>query len=525
MGPRRVDSALLRRARGRLARPEDIADGTRWLFAGLVVASVLVSLPAPLSSARGVALPLAVVSTAVLTATWTGVYLSGRFALWCDVVLAVAICGFALASPSPTVVFPFVFAGVWFGALYGTTWRSLTRCALYYAGVAMTLPLWHLIAGHTVAPAPELVLGSAPTLVLTVFVGRYLAVGLSAREQGLRRDRVLADLGAQILAVTDADAIRAAARAAAAGICAATPGLRVLHAVRDGMVLRVELVVGEFATPPGVLPRTTIVTSPPPGQPIVDPVMLDSAVGTALAWTCLQLDVAQGDGWTLIGAPRRPSDSAILAVRSLIVMLALALRQSDVHQELSVQARVDSLTGLANRAAFTAALSDALARSTAFNPVHLLFIDLDDFKDVNDAFGHQAGDEVLAEVGARLRTCTRNKDVCARLGGDEFAVILVDTAAQAATEIAQRMVHALTEPFGAGGHTVRIGASIGLAASPTARIADSPESDSVNVAELAHQADVAMYAAKANGKAQVQWFDYPLMSADSAAALPLASSV
>ena len=511
MGPKRVNSALVTLSRGRLARPEGIADGARWLFAALVVASVLVSLPAPLRAANGKVLALGAVSAIVLMATWAGAYLSGRFPVWRDGLLAVAITGFALASPSPTVVFPFVFAGVWFGALYGSTWRSLIRCGLYFAAIAVTLPLWHLIPGHTVTPAADLVLGSAPAMVLTVFVGRHLAMGLDAREQGLRRDRALADLGSRMLAVTDALAIRALTRSAAVDICSATPGLRVLHTVRDGFALRVELVAGEFASVPTTLPRSAIGAGLGHREMVVDPAELDRAAGAVLEWTCLQLDDDQDDGWTLVGAPRRPPDSAILAVRSLMVMMALALRNGDVHRELSAQARVDSLTGLANRAAFSVVLSEALAGPTTFNPVHLLFLDLDDFKNVNDALGHRAGDEILSKVASRLRSCLRSHDVCARLGGDEFAVILVDTPALAATEVAERMVRTLSEPFGIGGHTARIGASIGLSAARAGLTAGPARADSVSAEELYHRADVAMYAAKANGKGQIQWFDPTLL--------------
>jgi diguanylate cyclase (GGDEF)-like protein len=511
-GSTRLNSTRAMSLRRRLARPEGIAGSARWLFAALVLASVLVSLPALLGAGRGRVLALGAASAIVLTVTWAGVYLSGRFPAWRDGLLAVAITGFGLASPNPTVVFPFVFAGVWFGALYGSTWRSLIRCGLYFAAIAMMLPLWHLIPGHAATPAAELLLGSAPAMVLTVFVGRHLAIGLEAREQSLRRDRALADLGSRMLAVTDAITVRALTESAAAEICAATPGLRVLHTVRDGFALRVDLVVGVFASAPTALPRTTLATSPGHPEIVADPTELDRAAGAGLEWTCLQLDDDQGDGWTLIGAPKRTPDSAILAVRSLMVMMALALRNSEVHRELSVWARVDSLTGLANRAAFDAALADALREPATLHPVHLLFLDLDDFKDVNDLLGHRAGDEVLTSVAGRLRTCMRADDVCARLGGDEFGVLLTDTPAHTATEIAQRMVRALNEPFGIGGrHTAQIGASIGLTAARGAAEPGSGVVDSVSADELCHRADVAMYAAKANGKGQIRWFDPTLL--------------
>ncbi|HET7487031.1 MAG TPA: GGDEF domain-containing protein [Acidimicrobiales bacterium] len=162
------------------------------------------------------------------------------------------------------------------------------------------------------------------------------------------------------------------------------------------------------------------------------------------------------------------------------------------HRDLSIRASQDALTGLANRATFNARLQAALAgperRESA---LAVLFVDLDDYKDVNDALGHAAGDEVLRTVAGRLTASVRPGDLVARLGGDEFALVLdgVDDAV-AALAVAERAVAALADPIEIAGTSVRIGASAGLAMR-------RPGSDA---AGLIREADAAMYQAKGEGK-------------------------
>ena len=164
--------------------------------------------------------------------------------------------------------------------------------------------------------------------------------------------------------------------------------------------------------------------------------------------------------------------------------------------QLEFQAFHDPLTELANRALFRDRLDHALAqRRDAV--VSVLFIDLDDFKTVNDSLGHDAGDRLLVSVAERLRACVRLGDTVARLGGDEFAILIEDD--RDATEgpvIAQRVIAALAVPFSNAGRDLRASASLGLA---------SGRYESGR--EVLQDADLAMYAAKANGKARVAHFE------------------
>ncbi|MCP3799188.1 GGDEF domain-containing protein [Allokutzneria sp. A3M-2-11 16] len=181
---------------------------------------------------------------------------------------------------------------------------------------------------------------------------------------------------------------------------------------------------------------------------------------------------------------------AVILIRQFVTMVdneRLLRRLWDHQRSLRHQAFHDPLTGLANRAAFREQLERSLAHPGT-QPV-VLFVDLDDFKRVNDHHGHAAGDQVLCGVAERLREVVRAPDLAARLGGDEFGVLLVEPGEQR-HEIAAKLLAELSKPYSVNGveHTVR--ASIGLAGAADARHAD----------ELLRLADDAMYLAKNRGK-------------------------
>ncbi|HVM31337.1 MAG TPA: sensor domain-containing diguanylate cyclase [Candidatus Limnocylindrales bacterium] len=159
--------------------------------------------------------------------------------------------------------------------------------------------------------------------------------------------------------------------------------------------------------------------------------------------------------------------------------------------QLEHRATIDALTGLANRTVLLEMLEQALGGASSDRPVALLFVDLDDFKLVNDRHGHAVGDAVLAEVGRRLRQATREADTIARFGGDEFAVLLeVPTSDAAAQAVAERVVAEFSRPFQIAGQPSRLGASVGVA------IARRP----LSPPELLNRADAAMYGAKRRSK-------------------------
>lgn len=170
-----------------------------------------------------------------------------------------------------------------------------------------------------------------------------------------------------------------------------------------------------------------------------------------------------------------------------------------LEEQLSHQAFHDPLTDLANRALLKDRVERALVhRKRNKEPFAILFLDLDNFKNVNDSLGHDVGDELLVAVAERLRSCVRPSDTAARLGGDEFAIVLEDaTNASTATVVAQRIIESLQEPFTLEGKQVIVGTSIGIAMSNPA--------EGVDV--LLRNADIAMYMAKSSGRGRYSVFE------------------
>jgi diguanylate cyclase (GGDEF)-like protein len=179
-------------------------------------------------------------------------------------------------------------------------------------------------------------------------------------------------------------------------------------------------------------------------------------------------------------------------------------RQRRAEERVHYLAHHDPLSGTLNRVSFSEAVRQAEWRQAQGGPgFAVMCIDLDRFKEVNDGFGHSAGDEVLRQVGARLRALIRKGDEIARLGGDEFALLQGGVAqAQDTTTLAQRIVDALAEPYELGGRqTVVCGASVGIAIHGV---------DGNGTEELMHKADLALYRAKAAGRGQYSFYDAAL---------------
>ncbi|HJU74941.1 MAG TPA: EAL domain-containing protein [Gemmatimonadaceae bacterium] len=176
----------------------------------------------------------------------------------------------------------------------------------------------------------------------------------------------------------------------------------------------------------------------------------------------------------------------------LIAIVQDVTERKRLEAQLAHQAYHDPLTELANRTLFRDRVEHALARASRHcERVAVLFLDVDDFKTVNDSLGHDEGDRLLKAVAARLLNATRGCDTVARLGGDEFAVLLENVRDdQDAIVVANRVTSALSAPFQLNQKMVSVGASMGIA-----RAADGDGAD-----ELLRNADVAMYAAKSRGK-------------------------
>ncbi|NJD29715.1 MAG: EAL domain-containing protein [Chloroflexi bacterium] len=194
----------------------------------------------------------------------------------------------------------------------------------------------------------------------------------------------------------------------------------------------------------------------------------------------------------------------------LVREAAVTFDNARLYESLRQQAYRDALTGLANRARFHERVDHALERLRGRSPLHLavLFIDLDQFKLINDRFGHTVGDRALHVIADRIRATVRPGDTPARLGGDEFAVLLEDVEGlDTANAVSQRLLDVLAEPVELESGEAIVGASIGIAIS-------GPAADTTDV--LLRNADIAMYAAKAAGRGQMVHFRPDLLQLASA---------
>ena len=186
-----------------------------------------------------------------------------------------------------------------------------------------------------------------------------------------------------------------------------------------------------------------------------------------------------------------------LATATLVVVgtrLAISVRlMQTLSEERRRQSMTDELTGVPNRRHLFQVLDDYFLFGQEPGEDHrlaFLFVDLDHFKEINDSFGHPAGDELLRQLASRLSSSLRETDLIARIGGDEFAVVLIGAGSRYAEEVAQRVTDCLREPFLLEVVSTTIGASIGIATAPT---------DATDAAGLMWCADVAMYRAKLSG--------------------------
>ena len=189
------------------------------------------------------------------------------------------------------------------------------------------------------------------------------------------------------------------------------------------------------------------------------------------------------------------------AVRGIVLNARDVSERKAFEDQLAHQAFHDPVTNLPNRALFVERVRHAVARNRReHNGIAVLFLDLDDFKTINDSLGHAAGDEVLREVAERLATTVRSSDTAARFGGDEFAILLEDVvSAQEAADTAERVLESLTEPLRLDQKEIIVRSSLGISVVEGESPADAEE--------LIRNADAAMYIAKRDGKGGYRLFE------------------
>jgi diguanylate cyclase (GGDEF)-like protein len=246
--------------------------------------------------------------------------------------------------------------------------------------------------------------------------------------------------------------------------------------------------------------------------------LADATIGDDVDFTAIYLAVIATIAWTsrltvsIVGAVSalvaslgadvvaHPPDLGLVLVWNgaggLAIFVGVAVVVSyarDERQELRRAATHDSLTHLPNRVLFLDRLENALAQSRRHPPgPSVLAIDLDGFKQVNDTYGHHAGDLVLVDTAARLRSCIRETDTCARFGGDEFAILLPFGGTEGSARVLSAIDRAFRAPFPIGGRDISLRASAGCAIAPT------DGDDSITLLRIA---DERMYGAKSSGSA------------------------
>ncbi len=217
----------------------------------------------------------------------------------------------------------------------------------------------------------------------------------------------------------------------------------------------------------------------------------------------LEFRVRRRDGSMILAETLRTNLMHDANVNGIVLTTRDISERKAFEEQLAHQAFHDSLTGLGNRVLFRDRVTHALERQERDQrPVSVLFMDLDDFKTINDSLGHAAGDVLLGEVGERIRHILRAPDTAARLGGDEFAVLLEDSGDPiGAADVAERLIQALDAPFHLENKEVFVRASIGIA------VAQPDDAEIDDVESLMRNADVAMYMAKERGKNRYQMFE------------------
>jgi diguanylate cyclase (GGDEF)-like protein/PAS domain S-box-containing protein len=243
---------------------------------------------------------------------------------------------------------------------------------------------------------------------------------------------------------------------------------------------------------------TTVADLPEPIRGIA----LEQGYAWCWSWPVLGPQGVEGSLVLWRRADEEPDHTCRMLLETLVRVTALVLEQQRAADRLRHAAAHDPLTGLANRAQFMQRLEDALSLEADGPLVGVLYVDLDDFKPVNDRLGHGAGDHVLREIARRLQSVVREGDLVARLGGDEFTVVCPGVTDQRILQsVAERLTAVVREPIKVGDETVRISASVGIAVAP-------PGQCSIDV--LLDAADSALYSVKETARGGWRAADVPL---------------
>ncbi|WP_127503124.1 sensor domain-containing diguanylate cyclase [Actinoplanes solisilvae] len=369
------------------------------------------------------------------------------------------------------------------------------------AGLAV-VAAWSVLHQSWSGTAQAVVVAAVLLVVVRLLAGRD--ADLRALRRAVSREQVLSELGTALITTTDVADVHRLAVGAAGTLLADCPGARATMIGLDAGAFKVTEAAGAHAD--AIVGRSVPATEAPAG--LISRLLAGEIVVVrdlaALGYPDLEPEVdrpytlmplTNGDrffGVLSVSAQDDLPDEVLQSLRALWAQVAPALASSALTAELTERATRDPLTGLGNRAMLRERLAAALARAgRSGRPVGALMLDLNGFKQVNDAHGHNVGDQLLQVAAERLHTCVREGDTVGRLGGDEFVVFTENvSSARDALLVAERIVTALDEPINIGARRLRTPASVGVALSHVG---------ASNLDELLRLADAAMYQAKRRG--------------------------
>ncbi|MGA2925124.1 MAG: EAL domain-containing protein [Solirubrobacteraceae bacterium] len=396
---------------------------------------------------------------------------------------------------------------------------SVLAAAESYDGVVRPLPDADRIALRLPAPATEVLTVELPLRGDRRVRGLLLTAGESVRSQSARS--ALVALATQVALALESNALtvelhrRASEARFASLVQHAHDLITVLD--RDGIVSyqspSIERVLGYRAEE---LAGTRFEALLLPGENTrLVALLRDGPAGAGASPEVIECSLRHRDGTTRQFEILPTDLLADDAVRGIVLNGRDISERKAFEQQLEHQAFHDAVTELPNRALFNERVRHALTRARREqSQLAVIFLDLDDFKTINDSLGHAAGDRVLLEVAKRLECCLRVSDTAARFGGDEFAVLLEDTAGpQDAADVAERILQELSRPLSLESKRITAEASLGIS------VVDGGDY-AIAADELISNADAAMYIAKREGKGTYRLFE-PEMHAGVLARLEL----
>ncbi|MDA8297130.1 MAG: bifunctional diguanylate cyclase/phosphodiesterase [Actinomycetota bacterium] len=410
------------------------------------------------------------VATLALSAIWILGYRRRGFGRASEPLELALLLLVGLGYSSPAMLLGPIYNGVFFRPLYGTTARGVLRTLGYGAVMELTLIL-HPVSDHLLQPG-SLIAWFGPSLAMCTIAARLLYLVLTRRAAAGAREQILRHTATRLLKAEDEAEVEALALEAACRLLPSPPRAIAMELEHD----EGPEIAGDATVPRPLRP------TPPGEHPYTMHVSLRPSRGPA-TWLVIESDEA------LAPEVRQGLDA-------LAGQIGLGLANVRLRAELAHRALHDGLTDLPNRHQLTSALHDAIA---AARHVAVVFVDLDDFKTVNDALGHEVGDGLLRAVAARLAAAQRPGDLLGRLGGDEFAAVVfdLDLRSEDPAALSGRFLSCLDAPFVVDGHELSVHCSLGICIAEPDQRAE----------EVLRNADTAMYVAKARGKGRAELYN------------------